>query len=270
MAQTALQESIRIEAETEAARDDMARVGPKGDLKKRWSEDYGDVWVRNVLPRLDFTHALIEPELSRLLGDVRGKRILDAGCGEGRYARYLKHKGAHVIGIDGSEKLLAYARERDADIEFQTADLLDVLDFGNHSMDAIISVGVLMSLPQLDTFLSESVRILKKQGVLLIAVHHPAFCNPTMRLDQRFWEKWLRRPVVGRTFSYFGKGSGHASWPLYHRTIGEYVDAFRRHGLQIDRITEPNELPKEMIERDRNVEYATRLPRFIVFKLATA
>ena len=243
------------------------RVGPKGDLKKRWSEDYGEMWVNNVLPRLDFTPALIEPQLARLLGDVRGKRILDAGCGEGRYARYLKHRGARVIGIDGSEKLLKYARERDADIAFQTADLLDVLDFDTDSMDAIVSVGVLMSLPQLDTFLSESVRILKKGGVLVIAVHHPAFCNPTMRLNQRFWEKWLRRPVIGRTFSYFGKGSGAESWPLYHRTIEEYVDAFRRHGLHIDRITEPHELPSELLERDRTVEYATRLPRFIVFKL---
>ena len=261
MAQTALHTTTQVQ--------DIGRVGPKGDLKKRWSQDYGDAWVKNVLPRLDFTPALIEPELARLLGAIRGRRVLDAGCGEGRYSRYLKEHGARVVGIDGSEKLLTYARERDPDIDFQMADLLDRLDFANESMDAIVSLGVLMSLPQLDTFLSESCRILKKQGVLVISVHHPAFCNPTMRLDRPFWARWLRRPVVGRTFSYFAKGSGAESWPLYHRTIEEYVDAFRRHGFQIDRITEPHDLPEEILERDRNVEYATRLPRFIVFKLVS-
>src|SRR5688572_6921884 len=149
MRQTALHTSTQVQERPEAAQDDMTRVGPKGDLKKRWSEDYGDMWVNNVLPRLDFTPALIEPQLARLLGDVRGTRVLDAGCGEGRYARYLKHQGARVVGIDGSEMLLKYARERDPDITFQTADLLEVLDFGDGSMDAIVSVGVLMSLPQL-------------------------------------------------------------------------------------------------------------------------
>ena len=250
-----------------AAQGDIGRAGPKGDLKKRWADDYGDAWVNNVLPRLDFTPALIEPELARLLGDIRGKTVLDAGCGEGRYSRYLKHRRARVVGIDGSEKLLAHARQRDPDIDFRTADLLDRLEFADESMDAIVSLGVLMSLPQLDTFLSESCRILKKQGVLVISVHHPAFCNPTMRLDRPFWAKWLRRPVVGRTFSYFGTGDGVDSWPLYHRTIEEYVDAFRSHGFYIDRITEPHNLPEEILERDRNAEYATRLPRFIVFKL---
>src|SRR3989442_10029269 len=205
-----------------AAQGDIGRAGPKGDLKKRWADDYGDAWVKNVLPRLDFTPALIEPELARLLGDIRGKRVLDAGCGEGRYSRYLKHNGARVVGIDGSEKLLTYARERDPDMDFRVADLLDRLDFANESMDAIVSLGVLMSLPELDTFLSESCRILKKQGVLVISVHHPAFCNPTMRLDRPFWAGWLRRPRGGRAFSYLGKGPVAEHCPLYHRTIEEY------------------------------------------------
>jgi ubiquinone/menaquinone biosynthesis C-methylase UbiE len=245
------------------------RVDMNKDVKKRWDGEYADDWVKKVLPRLVYAPALIEPELARLLGDVRGKTILDAGCGEGMYSRYLKKRGAGIVGIDGSEKMIRFARERDLDIEFKVADLLQPLDFQDECFDAIVSAGVLMSLPQLDTFLSESIRILKNRGVLAISVNHPAFSNPTMRLYQPVWAKWLRRPIAGLAVSYFdtgGAGSDANAWPLYHRTIEEYVDAFRNNGFQIDRITEPHHLSKDILDKN-NVEYVTRLPRYIFFKL---
>ena len=247
----------------------MNKVEMNKDVKKRWDGDYAEDWVKKVLPRLVYAPALIEPELTRLIGDVRGKKILDAGCGEGVYSRYLKKLGASVVGIDGSEKMVRFARERDPDMEFKVVDLLGGLDFEDLSFDAVVSSGVLMSLPQLDTFLSESFRILKNQGLLSISVNHPAFSNPTMRLYQPMWAKLLRRPIAGLAYSYFETSTGSSdanAWPLYHRTIEEYVDAFRKHGFQIDRITEPHDLPKEILAKN-NVEYATRLPRFIFFKL---
>lgn len=238
-------------------------------LKARWNDDYAEDWVKKVLPRMVFLPALIEPELAKLLGDVRGKAILDAGCGEGIYSRYLTRAGAEVVGIDGSSKMIAFAQERDPQIEFKVADLLRALDFPDERFDAVVSSGVLMSLPRLEIFLAESIRILKHKGILVVGVHHPAFSNPTMRLHQPFWAKLLRRPLSGLTFSYFDKGSHEGagrSWPFYHRTIEEYVDAFRSHDFQIDRITEPHRLPEELLE-DGALEYVTRLPRFIFFKL---
>jgi ubiquinone/menaquinone biosynthesis C-methylase UbiE len=241
------------------------------DVKKRWDGQYADDWVTRVLPRLVYAPALIEPELVRLLSDVRGKRILDAGCGEGVYSRYLKKLGATVVAIDGSEKMVRFAKQRDPDIDVKVADLLEPLEFEDESFDAVVSAGVLMSLPRLDTFLSESIRVLKKHGPLAISVNHPAFSNPTMRLYQPMWAKWLGRPVAGIAFSYFDAGADDQGnpWPLHHRTIEDYVDAFRASGFQIDRITEPHRLPKEILDTN-NVEYATRLPRFMFFKLVKA
>jgi len=247
----------------------MAQLDTQRDLKQRWEAEYADDWVQNVLPRLVFAPALIEPELARLLGDVRGRRILDAGCGEGVYSRYLANAGASVVGIDGSEKMIRYARDKAPQITFQAADLLETLDFPDATFDAVISAGVLMSLPKLDTFLAESIRILRPCGVLAVAVHHPAFSNPTMRLHHPLWARVLRKPIVGLTYSYFEERHDIAedkAWPFYHRTIEDYVDAFRKPGFHIDRITEPHEIPKEMLETS-NVEYVTRLPRFMFFKL---
>ena len=48
---------------------------------------------------------LLNPAIFALLGDVRGKIILDAGCGQGYLCRLLAKKGAHVTGIEPSEDL---------------------------------------------------------------------------------------------------------------------------------------------------------------------
>ncbi len=50
-----------------------------------------------------------------LLGDVVGKDVLDAGCGQGYLSRMLAARGARVTGIDLSPRLIAKARERDVD-----------------------------------------------------------------------------------------------------------------------------------------------------------
>ncbi len=69
--------------------------------------------------------------MSWLPTDLRGKRVLDAGCGTGALAVEAARRGAHVIGIDISPKLIAVARERmprslgEGGIEFLVGDMLD-------------------------------------------------------------------------------------------------------------------------------------------------
>ena len=53
-----------------------------------------------------------------LVGDVTGKKILDAGCGDGVYARELIRRGAaHVIGVDGAEDFVALAKQTNEGFE---------------------------------------------------------------------------------------------------------------------------------------------------------
>ena len=49
---------------------------------------------------------ILNPCVEKLLGDVRGKKLLDAGCGEGYLARYYAKKGAEVTAIDLSQRLI--------------------------------------------------------------------------------------------------------------------------------------------------------------------
>jgi SAM-dependent methyltransferase len=55
-----------------------------------------------------------------LFGRLKGRNIIDYGCGPGRFAGILKNIGARVVGVDISEKEIALAREKYKDIEFHS------------------------------------------------------------------------------------------------------------------------------------------------------
>ena len=56
--------------------------------------------------------ALEEPVTLELIGDVRGQRVLDLGCGTGRYCVLLARRGASVVGIDPSSAMLEQAKRK--------------------------------------------------------------------------------------------------------------------------------------------------------------
>src|SRR5262249_34945768 len=60
-----------------------------------------------------------------LLGDLRGKSVLDLACGEGFFTRFLRHAGAgRVVGVDLSEGMIGLAREREAREPLGVGDLV--------------------------------------------------------------------------------------------------------------------------------------------------
>ena len=69
-------------------------------------EDFGDEG--------DFTRKyLLNSTIFTLLGDVKGKTILDAGCGQGYLSRLLAKRGAKVTGLEPAEAFYTYAFQRE-------------------------------------------------------------------------------------------------------------------------------------------------------------
>jgi len=56
---------------------------------------------------------LLDPVMLAQCGDVAGRDVLDLGCGEGRFCRMLAERGARVVGIDVTRRMVEVARERD-------------------------------------------------------------------------------------------------------------------------------------------------------------
>ena len=109
-------------------------------------------------------------EIMTLLGPLEGKRILELGCGFGRFSVFLAQQGAKVTGVDIGPDLVAaskaLANVNHVDCEFQTAKPLS-LPFEAETYHVVIGMAVRhhLSKPDVSRALSEAYRVLKKAGM---------------------------------------------------------------------------------------------------------
>ena len=92
--------------------------------------------------------------MEKLPQDLKGMRILDAGCGTGALSRMLDERGAEVVGVDISDKLIDVAKNRSAankNIEYFAGDMKEQ-SFGN--FDYIIAMDSLIHYSPEDTLSS--------------------------------------------------------------------------------------------------------------------
>jgi len=108
-----------------------------------------------------------------------GDKVLDFGCGNGRFFEFFKDKNLEYIGLDPSDKLIEIAKSRYPRGNFHSFNLLEKLSFPNNSFDKVYSIAVLHHIPseqfRLD-FLKELERVLKPGGLLIFTVwkfHRP-------------------------------------------------------------------------------------------------
>lgn len=97
---------------------------------------------------------------------VKGKRVLEVGCGKGRFAKVFMEEGALLTGIDPSGVLLEGAR-RHRDGTFLRSSVSQ-LPFEDEKFDIVYVVEVIGHLPVLEKSVQEMFRVLKKGGTLVI------------------------------------------------------------------------------------------------------
>jgi SAM-dependent methyltransferase len=89
-------------------------------------EKFADAFLEHAAD--GFYNAYVDrPACLGLLGEVRGKHVLDAACGPGLYAAELAASGARVTGFDQSPRMVSLCRERVPAGEFRVHDLADPL-----------------------------------------------------------------------------------------------------------------------------------------------
>jgi ubiquinone biosynthesis O-methyltransferase len=106
-----------------------------------------------------------------LVGDVRGCRVLDVGCGDGEFAVELKKRGAIVVGIDASAEMIDAAKSRsklqNADVDFQVA-MAERLPFPAGQFDVVTAITILCFVDDAAPVFQEIARVLRPGGRLVI------------------------------------------------------------------------------------------------------
>ena len=94
--------------------------------------------------------------------EIQGIRLLDVGCGTGRFSRFFSERGADVISIDASPAMLQVAREQDNNQgQYSISNALS-LPFGKNTFDVAISVNVFNHLASYEQAISEICRVSRK------------------------------------------------------------------------------------------------------------
>ena len=141
-----------------------------------------------------------------LLGSLYKGRLLDAGCGSGKYSIPLQMRGFDVIGVDVSSCALEMAVKgsvcRELDIKFVAADIC-YLPFPSSSFDVIWCYGVLQHLlsAERELAISEFRRLLRRNGILFIEV----FGEEDMRYGGIEVENNTFKRKNGIIYHYFNK-----------------------------------------------------------------
>ena len=263
-----------------------SRVGPTSrvsdaTVRKGW-DDVAGWWVERYTEKGDINREwVIDPALLAIVGDVRGQRILDAGCGNGYLSRILARQGARVVGVDLSPRLLAIAKAYEAQdplgIRFRQSDLAKLSTIESGAFDLIISNVVLQDVRRLDAALRELHRVLRSDGRLIFSITHPAFDIPPAH--------WVREPpdsdraeerpfiAVDRYFDrvalYWGP-SGQPELVGFHRPLRDFTEGLRQAGFVIVRLEEPRPLPEAIRRRYRQFADQLRIPNFLMIEARKA
>lgn len=200
------------------------------------------------------------PATLELVGDVAGRRVLDAACGPGFYLEALLAADADVAGCDASARMVGLARQRVGDgVDLRVHALEEPFAWiADGSLDLVLCALAYHYVNDRPAFLREVRRMLRPDGAFVISTHHPTM-------------DWVRQGG-----SYFAEEAVTETWstgwtvtawrlPLT-RLTAEIADA----GFVIERLVEPLPAPEMATTHPDVYERLTTQPGFLLLRLRPA
>lgn len=206
---------------------------------------------------------VLNPVLFDLLGSVRSKQILDAGCGTGYLCRMLAQRGAQVTGVEPATTMFNYAVGREnADrygISYVQQDLSELSRY-NHNFDIVVSNMVLMDIPDYQSAMRNCIAALKNGGQFIFSLSHPCFDE----VDPPGLKSGYQAKGYIRVEEYFDEFEIKQTYGVaIHRPLSAYVNFLIRNGCILRNMIEPTLSPEGLAAlgpNNRNMH----VPNFIV------
>ena len=172
----------------------------------------------------------------KLMGKLKGKKILELGCGGAQCGIAMAKQGAKVTGIDISEKQLKFAKnlakKNNVNITFYKGDIINLKKVKSNSYDIVFSAWALQYVSNLIKCFKEVNRILRKEGMFVFSFGHRLheIMDPkTKKIIKSYFD----------TGKYTKKEKGHL-FVMYTRKIDEVFNSLIKADFIVERIIEPD------------------------------
>jgi SAM-dependent methyltransferase len=201
--------------------------------------------------------------LDALPTDLSGRRVVDLGCGEGLITRAVAARGAQVVGVDPTvrliERALAVEATAGSGATYRVDDGCTLATIADGWADWVTAGLSLNNVPDLGAAIASIRRALVPGGQLAFTVPHPCFEAP-----QACWVGADR--VIG---SYCEEGFWRSANPRgvrragnHHRTISQYLTGLIDRGFTLTLVAEPPASPVVVAEQS----HRAALPPFLLVR----
>lgn len=218
----------------------------------------------------------------KILGNVRGKRILEIACGGAQNSVVLSKWGAKTFGVDLSRKQILYGRKLvrndSAEVSLLVCNM-EKLPFKDESFDIVTTAVSLHYAPDLNAVVAEASRVLVEDGYFTFSAAHPFAEGKLVKYRGKSavaLRNYFKRRIV-RWVDKLQDGS-RVKMHSYYRTLQDYFDALTKKGFIVERYVELERLSENMLhpldkdkirkEREAKQQYRImrEVPYWIIFK----
>lgn len=227
-----------------------------------------DAWIESTNGRGSYHRkGLLDKWMLDAVGDVSGLKVIDLGCGEGRFSRMLAERGADVTGLDFTERFVEYARaHRIGGETYIPGDMQSLDGISDNSFDLAVSYLSLLDVPDLASAVGEAHRILRPGGRFIVCNLQP------MTLAGGCWIKAGTEKLFFKLDNYFDENERILTMcggtvVNYHRTLSTYINSFLDAGFRLAGIREPMPSPEQLAEYPEMSDNL-RVPEFIIYLLS--
>lgn len=190
------------------------------------------------------------PALFSMMPDLKGKRVLDLGCGFGEHCKQFIEQGAQkVVGIDISEKMLAVAQKENANPNISYINMsMENIGELDEKFDVVVSSLAFHYVEDYAGVVKNIYNLLDKEGIFIYSQENP-LCTCHSGGDR--WTRDEKGNKIHLNLRDYGiEGERESVWFVdnvkkYHRTFSTIINTLINAGFSIEKMIEP--LPSEEI-----------------------
>ena len=208
--------------------------------------------------------------LKPMFPQLKGKNVLDLGCGYGWHCKFAAMQGAErVLGIDSSEKMIEQAKRRNSDVKTEYR-ICRIEEYGypEDTWDCVVSNLALHYIDDIAEVFQNVRKTLKTGGVFIFNIEHPVF---TAGVSQDWIYSEEGEPLYWPIDDYFVSGERHTRFlgcdvVKRHHTLTQILKGLLDNGFELLAVEEATP-PKEMADLPE-MKNELRRPMMLLVKAA--